>query len=193
MKRRDWILTKNEVMRKIREMLEQLQVTYEAHALSHADAGSRPWLEVSPKVSRGENYRGLPWLVLDYPRYFRGEDMVAVRTMFWWGEHFSVTLLMAGAPMKACAEKLKGSYAVFRRHGYHYCVHPSPWEHHFEADNYIPFGNMTAAAFRRHISETAFFKAGKRFPVGDFDDLPSLLEGEYKRLMRILQGQLPRR
>ena len=50
----------------------------------------------SPKISRGENYNGLPYVMLDYPRCFGKEDVFAMRTMFWWGNFFSITWHLKG-------------------------------------------------------------------------------------------------
>jgi len=58
-------------------------------------------------------------VVLDYPRFFSKENVFAIRTFFWWGNYFSVTLHLKGiflqqwhnAIMKAAAEKKwKGFY-----------------------------------------------------------------------------------
>ena len=32
-------------------------------------------LQSNPKISRGENYKGFPWMVLDYPRVFKQNDV----------------------------------------------------------------------------------------------------------------------
>src|SRR5690606_4636377 len=39
----------------------------------------------SPRISRGENYQSLPYVMLDYPRIFSTENIFAVRIFFWWG------------------------------------------------------------------------------------------------------------
>ena len=79
----DWILTKNGIMRKAWHLLEGLQEyqknlvsTYQKELPSEA-------LRIPAKISKGENYRGLPYLVLDYPRFFEKENAFAIRTMFW--------------------------------------------------------------------------------------------------------------
>jgi hypothetical protein len=48
------------------------------------------------KISRGENYQLLPYIILDYPSYFSRNNIFAVRTMFWWGNFFSITLHLSG-------------------------------------------------------------------------------------------------
>ena len=50
----------------------------------------------SGKISRGENYRGLPYLILDYPAYFSQKDIFAFRTMFWWGHFFQCRTTSTG-------------------------------------------------------------------------------------------------
>jgi hypothetical protein len=42
-----------------------------------------------PKVTKGENFHGFPFVVLDTPQLGGGEIKVALRTLFWWGHHFS--------------------------------------------------------------------------------------------------------
>lgn len=53
-------------------------------------------LDAVPKVSKGENLKGLPYLVLDYPRIFQKENVFAFRTLFWWGNYVSFTLHLKG-------------------------------------------------------------------------------------------------
>ena len=67
-------------------------------------------LNSSPKISKGENYKGLPWLVLDYPRYFNKEDIFAIRTLFWWGNFFSITLHISGKYKMRYEKKIIDSF-----------------------------------------------------------------------------------
>ena len=55
---------------------------------------------VEPKISKGEKYKGLPWVMLDYPRIFGKEDIMAIGTRFWWGHYFSVTLHLKGGYLR---------------------------------------------------------------------------------------------
>ena len=187
-KRSDWILTKNHVMQKIRVMLEALQTERQGIVWEAAPSFLQVPLTINPKISRGENYRGLPWLVLDQPRYFNREEMLAIRTMFWWGEHFSVTLLVSGGLKKQMEPSLLSAYRMLKTNGYALCIAEDPWEHHFEADHFISMGSVTPKAYREHVSRHAFFKAGIRFPLSDIAIMPAKLNSEYRRLMRIVMG-----
>ena len=65
----DWILTKNEILKKVKHLLEELMKEQQKHIRSCHGLPAEI-LVPPPKISKGENYRGLPYLVLDHPRYF---------------------------------------------------------------------------------------------------------------------------
>src|SRR5450631_2869683 len=108
-----WIMTKNAIIAKVLVLFGELSGTlqeqwkaagWEQH-LAGKEAGMedggagkavKEILETPPRISKGENYKGLPWVVLDYPRAFGRLDVLAVRTLFWWGNYFSVTLHLKG-------------------------------------------------------------------------------------------------
>jgi hypothetical protein len=46
------------------------------------------------KITRGDNYRLMPYLILDYPRISSKEFPVLFRTMFWWGHFYSLNMLV---------------------------------------------------------------------------------------------------
>lgn len=82
-----WILTKNGILEKVSHLLGSIQQSYQLQ-LQQVSSLPPEILASAPKISRGENYKGLPWLVLDYPRCFGQQDVFAMRTMFWWGPFF---------------------------------------------------------------------------------------------------------
>ena len=55
-----------------------------------------------PKISKGENYLGLPYLILDFPKKFDDENQFAVRSFFWWGKYFATFFY--------CQEKIWGNF-----------------------------------------------------------------------------------
>ena len=66
------ILTKNRVLEKMKSLLESVQQNQISYV---QDYNLRNEIfKVSPKISRGENYLGLPYLVLDYPRQSSGKN-----------------------------------------------------------------------------------------------------------------------
>src|SRR5689334_6032402 len=94
--RADWILTKNGIIKKVKQLFEELQEKQTEELKAHRSELPAAVFSFSPKISKGENYQGLPYLVLDHPRIFEKENILAVRTLFWWGNFFSTTLHVAG-------------------------------------------------------------------------------------------------
>ncbi|HEY6901247.1 MAG TPA: hypothetical protein VI233_11410, partial [Puia sp.] len=95
------ILTKNSIIKKTVGLFAGLADEYRTawapgHAGEAGEAGVPGAQGASPKISKGENYKGLPYVMLDYPRLFGREDVLAIRTFFWWGHGFSVTLHLKG-------------------------------------------------------------------------------------------------
>ena len=89
------ILTKNRILSRVMDLFGALAADYREQLQSHW-VFSPEVLELSPKIYRGEQYQQLPYVTLDFPRYFTREDILAVRSFFWWGHFFSISLLLTG-------------------------------------------------------------------------------------------------
>lgn len=184
----DWILTKNGILQKVKELLEQLQS--EQYELLKLAAPSLPpeVINIPPKISRGENYKGLPYLVLDHPRFFDKENIFAIRTMFWWGHHFSTTLHLSGRYKKEFRQKIVSSIELLKTNHFFICVHQTEWEHHFEADNYASLQGMSEAALSQAIQHGAFLKLAQKIPLEQWPDGKSKLYACFSHLVTILAG-----
>src|SRR5688572_33352065 len=100
------ILTKNAILQKLKIFLEELQLRQKEIIKSYLEGFPSEVLKISSKVSKGENYKGLPWLVLDYPRHFEPGNIFAIRTLFWWGNFFSTTLHLSGRYKNKFGDKI---------------------------------------------------------------------------------------
>ena len=100
-----WILTKHGIIDKVYglfgQLAQQMQGTLEVPGRLPEVVRSFP-----PKIARGEQYQRLPWVVLDYPRYFSKTEVFAIRNFFWWGHYFSSTLHLKGRFQQALAPQL---------------------------------------------------------------------------------------
>lgn len=97
---KDWILTKHRITDKVYQVLGAVAAEMQTASQRYGKiTGTTIW-QNAPKISKGEQYEQLPYMVLDYPRVFSRQDVFAIRNFFWWGNYFSTTL------------HLKGSYAA---------------------------------------------------------------------------------
>ena len=146
-----------------------------------------PVFDTPPKISRGERYRDLPYVMLDHPRLFGEYDIFAIRTLFWWGRFFSVTLHLRGAWRERLSDTIGQQREWLGLRGYHLSTGMHEWEHHFGADNYLPVSDMGEDGWRASLSQGDFTKLAVRFPVSRFNDMEELLAGAFDELMGIAE------
>jgi hypothetical protein len=180
------ILTKNAIMQKMYGLLGSLQELNIETIRSHKGLPAEV-KKTGAKISKGENYLGLPYLVLDQPRYFEIGHLFAIRTMFWWGRYFSITLHLSGRHLHSWAPLLADHYEAFASAGYLFYQPEDPWKHHLEEDNYLPLTSMTRDEFTRRLNERPFIKLAKKIPLGNIDDAIKNLQAAYTSLLRFLE------
>jgi hypothetical protein len=184
--RADWILTKNRLM----EKLGGLFATIQEEQLRLLQKQSNPFpVEViasSGKITRGENYEGLPWMVLDQPRYFTKDHQMAIRCLFWWGNGFSITLQLMGRYRQQYAAKILKARDSFIDHSWSICTSRDPWQHHHRDDYYSPISQLPEDEWIRYVHEHPFLKLAKFIPVQQWDDAPDILLRQYQLLMQLL-------
>jgi hypothetical protein len=151
------LLLKRQALEKVEATLSSLIPFYQQEAAGlftrYPELATQP-----PKLSRGENYRGLPYRVLDFPRYAAGEDLFLFRSMFWWGHFFSFTLHVQGRYW----EKMKGALAQAGfPAGVFVCIDDTPWEYHYGPDNYLPLDE----AERDTVLAKPFLKLSLALPL----------------------------
>ncbi len=62
----------------------------------------------SGKISRGWNHKRYPYVLLDFPRYIKGKRFWWLRTLCWFGNHWSVSLVASqGTYVSDLASKLE--------------------------------------------------------------------------------------
>jgi hypothetical protein len=184
----DWILTKYVIIQKVYtlfgDLLEPMQkvITDEKDRLPEAVNSNYP------KISKGENYRQLPYVMLDYPRCFEKDNILAIRTFFWWGNFFSVSLQLSGKHKKNAIPALLDNFSMLCETGYAICVSADPWQHHFEEDNYVPLKNYTKNTFSEMLYEKDFLKLAKSIPVQHWNEVPLFVEQSFTELIKLLKG-----
>lgn len=181
----DLILTKNAILQKLKHFLEDVQIKQQAFIEKKISKLPEEVFNISPKISRGENYKGLPWLVLDHPRHFEKENAFAIRTMFWWGNFFSVTLHLSGKYKKMLQKKILKNMDRSNQPEIYLCVGNKEWEHHFEVSNYKKINDLTGAEIKNIIEEKPFLKLATRSPIDSFSYVEKLLDKNYQMLVSL--------
>ena len=178
-----WILTKNGILSKVNVILAELQQLQTAWLMSRPLLLSQLPGAPEPKISRGDNYKGLPWLMLDHPRYFGKNDMLAVRTFFWWGKYFMVTLLLSGSYQEDYAGVLLRAKTKLSNEDWWIATAADPWEHAPDETNSIRVGALDEPSFGRLLNEHPFVKLSAKIPLSEWDNT---IESAFDRFRTIL-------
>ena len=180
----EFILTKNRIIEKVYNLFGALSESYKNTLLRHVNTLPVEAFTTSPKIYKGENYLSLPYVMMDYPRVFLKDDIFAIRSFFWWGNYFSITLQLSGR----FKELLNNDVALKLRKAfyedYFICVHNSPWEHHFEQTNYKPVNGIELT----EILNKPFFKIAAKLPLHKWQEAETFYEEKYSALIHLIIG-----
>lgn len=180
----DWILTKQVIIEKVFAIFAA-EIPVINEVFLSKDQIPQDVRSCTPKIFKGENYLQLPYVIMDYPRAFNREDIFACRTMFWWGNFFSINLHLAGK-YKIHLKKAMHNATAINREDIFVGVNENQWQHHFEADNFLPWNNFTEQESAALFEENDFIKLAIKFSLDDWDHVPYLLEQGYKRLTALI-------
>ncbi len=179
-----FILTKNAVIDKVYALFGVLSESYkEIYAPLEKQTGFPS--AGSPKIARGEQYLGLPWVMLDQPRLFTKDDCFAIRSFFWWGNFCSITLLLSGFSQKAMAPALERYFSANEnRQNWYLGIAADPWQHHFEENNYQLLSGLSNMAF----TDLPYIKLARKIPLQQWEQLPHFFETAFREIVVMLRA-----
>jgi hypothetical protein len=181
------ILTKNDIINKVCRLFGALNDHFTTKPKDVVPVFPLEALKWSPKIYRGEQYRGLPYVMLDYPRYFVKDDAFAIRCLFWWGNFFSITLHLAGRFALVYGPTILNIIDKTESSPWYVCINKDPWQHHFETDNYLPLKEDALIYFNeKTIEEKAFFKIAKKIPLQNWDEAYNFFVSSYNETLDML-------
>lgn len=162
--------TKQAIIKKMHQLLAQTEHQLRPAVIATSKALPEYILTQTGKISRGENYHDLPYLVLDFPRHFTQEAIFAYRTMFWWGNFLSCTLHLQGKALEKFRNNLLSNLPTLKEDIF-FCIAPTPWEYHYESDNYVVMNEIPVQKLEQLIATKDFIKISRKLPLEQYDQL----------------------
>ncbi len=179
----DFLLTKTTVLEKINELLgqtrEELKGCVENSNFSFPDGIDL----LNGKISKGENYKNLPYMVLDYPALFTTKTVFAYRTMFWWGNFFSATFHLEGIALNYYRKSITLNLDKLLKKNIYIGVGDIPWQYHYEDDNYI----LLKEAHSDFITNCKFLKLSKKIELKKWNDVPKFSTNFFELVLSVLK------
>jgi DNA mismatch repair ATPase MutS len=180
----DIILTKNAILQKIKSFFEEVQMKQQDVLKKYSSQLPEEVLKISPKISRGENYKGLPWLVLDNPRHFQHNNIFAIRTMFWWGNFFSITLHLSGNNKNDLLKNLTRNISELAKNDFYIYNETKEWEHDIDHSSYIKLSAINKDELKKIFSANSFLKLAVKFTVESLEAVEDKLLRNYELLVK---------
>jgi hypothetical protein len=137
------------------------------------------------KISKGENYKGLPYMILDYPARFSRDNIFAVRTLFWWGNFFSISLHLSGSYLLQ-NRNLKEGFLYLRDKGFLIHSGSNEWDHDLNDAGYMPVSQVNFEQFLEN-SKKDFFKISKKINLNEMGEVQELLEKGFREIIQFSQ------
>jgi hypothetical protein len=178
------ILTKNAILQKIKNFFEQIQIKQQDILKDYVSQLPQDVLRTSPKISRGENYKGLPWLVLDNPRHFQHNNIFAIRTMFWWGNFFSITLQLSGNNKTNILKKLFQNILLLKENQFYVYTGNDEWEHDLDPSSYKKLAALAVNELENIVSANNFLKLAIKLPIDSLEAIEDKLLRNYELLVK---------
>ena len=179
----EFILTKNRIIEKVYTLFGLLSEDYKIKLLSCKTILPSEVFSSSPKIYKGENYLNLPYVMLDYPRVFLKENVFAIRSFFWWGNYFSITLQLGGRFLQACRIRVEANLKNEANGDYFICINDAPWEHHFEESNYQSLKHTDSI---ETILNKPIIKIAKRHSLAEWNDAATFYRSNYENLLQLM-------
>jgi hypothetical protein len=179
----DFLLTKATAINKIYKLLEQTRENLKG-SIKNSNFSFPEGTDLSNgKISKGENYKNLPYMVLDFPALFTKETVFAYRTMFWWGNFFSATLHLEGTALNNHRDSITMNLDKLLKKNVHIGVGETPWQYHYERDNYMPLNE----AQHDIITNCKFLKLSKKLELKKWNDVPEFSTNFFELVLSVLK------
>ena len=185
---KEWILTKHAVINKVCLLFSEMHEVYKQIATGNNMTSLFNNI-TNGKISKGENYIQLPYVILDYPALFSKEKVFAIRTLFWWGNFFSVSLHLSGKDFQLNKD-FAGLKDFLKEKDFFICVNENEWQHHFEPSNYLPVKEVDDIYFRKILKKN-FLKISKKIELSKWNEAPEFLEKVFSEIITFLKISFP--
>lgn len=165
-----------EVSSEFSEICEQLKNSYASQSYKISFSP----LNTSSKITRGENLKGLPFLMLDFPQQFSKTEIFSFRLLFWWGNGFTLFLHLKNNQLDRIAKKVIEERKHLYNEGFLISTGGNEWEHDCLSKNYKNLEDFTVE------KPLNFIKFAHSIPFNQSIDLKSTINKKSDFLLTFL-------
>ncbi len=173
------ILTKNRIIQKVMQLFGEVSAAAQS-SLANGLLNNLPEVEaIGPKISKGEQYQELPWVMLDYPRLFSNQHVLAIRCFFWWGHDLSMVLHLKGDYLEKYRATLQ---ACAWAEGTLFDMGQDEWNNDLTHPDFQPIQQVPAVVWQ----ERGYLRIATKIPLCEWDRIESFLINQYQYFNQVL-------
>jgi hypothetical protein len=170
----DYPMVKRQIVQKVGQLFQLLGQKLGRELEDSGLIGSAEY-----KISRGENYRNMPYTVLDFPRITGNNFPVVCRTLFWWGHYFSCTLLVQTSliDIQNTASLLaqKGKLKLY--------TGSDLWEQDLNNSGFVKLNTIKPKEISDILAQQEYLKVSCKITLKDFENLETLAVEAYSKML----------
>lgn len=121
------------------------------------------------KITKGENYLGLPYVVADFPKIFNQQGVFTFRMWFWWGNYILFTWHLSGKYLIEQRAFLISKFEDFQNSDVLIYIGTDEWQQHISEGSYLALKNVSKSDYIKLISEQPFFKLSQKVDLQNIE------------------------
>ncbi|AMS26941.1 hypothetical protein AEM51_07850 [Bacteroidetes bacterium UKL13-3] len=134
------------------------------------------------KITRGEQYQKLPYMVLDYPQIKGGNVDLVMRTMFWWGHYFSCNLIIKTTHLTT----KQNTIAIQQLSKTRVLVGENLWEQDLYSTEFCKLSKLSFEDIKELISTRTYLKLSRKIALRNHTKLPNIIDKVYSEWLTTL-------
>jgi hypothetical protein len=141
----------------------------------------------NPKISKGENYNCLPWVMADYPAYFDKENIFAFRMFYLWGAEINFFLVLKGDFLKHYQTQILSQIKNQAFTSIKIYVGADVWKHNMDED-YKLIEAIEIEKIIAHINQFGFLKLAIYHPSTKINEIEKLGFNAWQLFYKLLSA-----
>jgi hypothetical protein len=171
----EWLLIKDRIIQKMIGLYGEMHELFKKRIIENRDSLPSFISEKGGKISKGNNFKGLPFVVLDFPASFEKKNIFGVRCFFWWGNYFIISLHLSGKYMPDDNEQKKW-LTYFKEKNFSINISGDEWCQQWDKCYERIDLNKTQAP-------NNFLKVAAKIRVSQLNEVPEFLENKFEEIL----------
>ena len=134
------------------------------------------------KITKGEQYKNYPYMVLDYPQIQGANFNFVLRTMFWWGHYISCNLIIRTDQLLP----KQHSAAILQLKKTRILTGNNLWEQDLYSTEFSKLSSLSIQELEAIIDNQKYLKLSRKIPIRKYNQLAILLDEIYTEWLTVL-------